>query len=207
MRAYCPPAWANSPIWKSRSADSIADGFCSAACPRHGQGAIITKSARQTPADLIVRTSAGDGAMGEAYHLSAAAKRAVAISLRRHIASPTADEIDKPVASCAPALVCASALGTERRFGCLLLRRGRGISGRRPGQSSRMISTRIGQRRFDADRGHRPRPAPAAQRISDPASAQHDHRGAPADAVVEIEHVRVVHANAAVGHEAAFRRS
>jgi hypothetical protein len=34
--------------------------------------------------------------------------------------SPTANEIDKPVVVCATALVCARALGTERRFGCLL---------------------------------------------------------------------------------------
>src|SRR5262249_30025881 len=35
--------------------------------------------------------------------------------------------------------------------------------------------------------------------------AGHDHRRAPADAVIEIEHVRVVHANAAIRDEAADR--
>src|SRR6266480_2166198 len=41
--------------------------------------------------------------------------------------------------------------------------------------------------------------------IAETQLAGHNHSGAPADAVVEIEHVRIVHANAAVGDEAADR--
>src|SRR5262245_42825569 len=54
-------------------------------------------------------------------------------------------------------------------------------------------------------RGHgpgHPDPWPLAP---EPSSAGYDDRRAPADAVVEIEHVRIVHADAAVGDEAADR--
>src|SRR4051795_9502336 len=39
----------------------------------------------------------------------------------------------------------------------------------------------------------------------EPISAGHHDSGAPAHAIVEIENIRVVHADAAVGHEAADR--
>src|SRR5262249_4067011 len=39
----------------------------------------------------------------------------------------------------------------------------------------------------------------------EPSSAGHDDGRSPTDAVIEIEHVRIVHANAAVGDEAADR--
>jgi hypothetical protein len=61
--AYCSPAWANSPIRKSRSAESMGDGFCSAAVasPEIAQSASITKSAKQIPADFIISDSASGG--------------------------------------------------------------------------------------------------------------------------------------------------
>src|SRR5258707_15642736 len=41
--------------------------------------------------------------------------------------------------------------------------------------------------------------------FSRPISAGHHNSGSPAHAVVEIENIRVVHADAAIGHEAADR--
>src|SRR4051812_38725902 len=68
IRAYCSPAWANSPVRKSRSAESIGDGFCSAPCPKQAQGASTTKSARQISEVFIVRTrEREDGVASKAY--------------------------------------------------------------------------------------------------------------------------------------------
>src|SRR6478672_2416978 len=212
MRAYCSPASANSPIWKSRSAASMADGFCSAACSRQAQGAIITKSARQTPADLIVRTSERETARWRSLSTKRRGKTS-----RRHIVSSPCRFLRRPTKSInlslrtpprlfarpllfARALLAPSA-GLAVCFAPLPGDRRTPAGPIKPNDEYADWSATV----FDADRGHRPRPASAPQRVSDPASAQHDHRGAPADAVVEIEHVRVVHANATIGHEAADR--
>src|SRR3954463_15134282 len=44
-----------------------------------------------------------------------------------------------------------------------------------------------------------------SSKLGEPRLAGHHHSGSPAHAVVEIEHIRVVHADAAIGHEAADR--